>query len=87
MKTKRLLSVIAVILALLITLNTASAAMGTAADYLNEITATENSNESENDIFSPPEKSPVSENEDITVSRCAKQSEFRRSRIRRADSN
>ena len=68
MKTKRLLSVIAVILALLITLNTASAAMGTAADYLNEITATENSNESENDIFSPPEKSPVSENEDITVS-------------------
>lgn len=44
MKTKRLLSVIAVILALLITLNTASAAMGTAADYLNEITATENSN-------------------------------------------
>ena len=47
MKTKRLLSVIAVILALLITLNTASAAMGTAADYLNEITATENSNESE----------------------------------------
>lgn len=68
MKTKRLLSVIAVILALLITLNTTSAAMGTAADYLNEVTATENFNESENDIFSPPEKSPVSENEDITVS-------------------
>lgn len=65
MKTKRFLSVVAMVLAFLIAFNTTSVAMGTAADYISEVTAAENI--TEDGSFMRQEKIPTDNEDQNTV--------------------